>query len=40
MFAASRLGRAIDWPLVEDYLRLFQLEAKLPDLKSAYGPLE
>ncbi len=40
MFAASRLGRAIDWPLVEDYLRLFQLEAKLPDLKSAYGSLE
>lgn len=38
--AAARLGRAIDWPLVEDYLRLFQLEAKLPDLKSAYGPLE
>ncbi|MSU25519.1 MAG: hypothetical protein EXS37_21060 [Opitutus sp.] len=35
-----RRGRAIDWPLVEDYLRLFQLEHKLPELKSAYGPLE
>lgn len=38
--AAARQGRALDWPLLEDYLRLFQLEAKLPDLKSAYGPLE
>ncbi len=38
--AAARQSRALDWPLVEDYLRLFQLEARLPDLKSAYGPLE
>jgi len=38
--ASARQGRAIDWPLVEDYLRLFQLENKLPELKSAYGPLE
>ena len=38
--AAARQGRAIDWALVEDYLRLFKLEARLPELKSAYGPPE
>jgi hypothetical protein len=38
--AAARQGRAIDWPQVEDYLRLFRLEHKLPELKSAYGPPE
>jgi hypothetical protein len=38
--AAARQGRAIDWSLVEDYLRLFKMEAKLPELKSAHGPPE
>ena len=38
--AAARQGRAIDWPLVEDYLRLFQLEARLPELKSTYAAPE
>ena len=38
--AAARQGRAIDWALVEDYLRLLKLEDKLPELKSAYGPPE
>lgn len=38
--AAARLGRAIDWPLVEDYLRVFALEDRLPELKAADGPLE
>jgi hypothetical protein len=26
-----------DWELLEDYLRLFHFEAKLPDLKSIHG---
>jgi hypothetical protein len=38
--AAGRQRHAIDWPLLEDYLRLFHLEAKLPELKSAYGSPE
>lgn len=38
--AAGRTGRAIDWPLVEDYLRLFKLEHKLAELKSAHGPAD
>jgi hypothetical protein len=36
--AAARQGRALDWELVEDYLRLFKLEDRLPELKSTYGP--
>ncbi len=38
--AAAPQGRTLNWPLLEDYLQLFHLEAKLPDLKSANGPLE
>ena len=38
--AAARQRRALDWVLVEDYLRLFKLEARLPELKTAYGPPE
>jgi hypothetical protein len=34
---AATEGRQIDWPLVEDYLRVFKLEHKLPELKAAYG---
>jgi hypothetical protein len=30
----------LDWELLEDYLRLFQLEARLPDLKSIHGTTE
>ncbi|MBL9201403.1 MAG: hypothetical protein JNL39_12910 [Opitutaceae bacterium] len=36
--AAAREGRTLDWALVEDYLRLFSLADKLPELKSTYGP--
>jgi hypothetical protein len=36
--AVPRQGRPIDWNLVEDYLRLFRLEHRLPELKSAHGP--
>ncbi len=38
--AAGGQARALDWGLVEDYLKLFKLEDRLPELKSAYGPLE
>lgn len=38
--AAARQGRALDWGLVEDYLRLFNLKERLPELKSAYGSPE
>jgi hypothetical protein len=38
--AAARQGRALDWVLVADYLRLFKLEDRLSELKSAYGPPE
>lgn len=31
-------GQPLDWELLEDYLRLFGLEAKLPELKSIHGP--
>ena len=30
----------VDWELLEDYLRLFQLEARLPELKSIHGAVE
>ena len=36
--AAPQQGRPVDWLLVEDYLRLFHLEHRLPELKSAHGP--
>lgn len=29
--------RALDWELLEDYLRLFHFEAKLPELKAIHG---
>jgi len=35
--AARRQGVALDWELLEDYLRLFGLEAKLPQLKAIHG---
>jgi hypothetical protein len=34
---AATQGRQMDWPLVEDYLRVFKLEHKLSELKRAYG---
>jgi hypothetical protein len=37
LIAAREQGRAVDWNLLEDYLRLFHFEAKLPDLKSIHG---
>lgn len=36
--AAGRERQAFDWELVADYLRLFGLEDRLPELKSTYGP--
>jgi len=36
--AAARTELAFDWAYVEDYLRLFKLEDRLPELKSSYGP--
>ncbi len=36
--AAARQKRALDWGLVEDYLRLFKLDDRLPELKSTHGP--
>lgn len=38
--AAARQGRALNWGLVEDYLRLFQLADRLPELKSTCGSLQ
>jgi predicted nucleotidyltransferase len=38
--AARCQGVAIDWGLVEDYLRLFGLEAKLAQLKIIHGATE
>jgi len=35
--AAGEQGAALDWELVEDYLRLFHFEGKLPELKSIHG---
>lgn len=38
LLAAAREQRvAVDWELLEDYLRLFGLEARLPELKSIHG---
>lgn len=39
LVAAAREQRlALDWELLEDYLRLFHFEGKLADLKSIHGP--
>lgn len=39
LVASAREQRlALDWELLEDYLRLFQFEGKLADLKSLHGP--
>ncbi len=35
--AAGERGLALDWELMEDYLRLFHFEDKLPELKSIHG---
>ncbi len=35
--AAKQQGVSIDWCLVEDYLKLFQLESRLDELKTYYG---
>jgi hypothetical protein len=35
--AARAQGADLDWELVEDYLRLFAFEAKLPELKTIHG---
>lgn len=35
--AAHDQQRVVDWELLEDYLRLFHFEAKLPELKALYG---
>jgi predicted nucleotidyltransferase len=35
--AAARQRRPVDWELLEDYLALFRLQARLPELKSMYG---
>jgi len=38
LLAAAREQRvALDWELLEDYLRLFHFEARLPELKSIHG---
>jgi predicted nucleotidyltransferase len=38
--AAKEQGRLIDWGLLEDYLEIFKLEAKLAELKVWYGPID
>lgn len=35
--AAREQNVPLDWELLEDYLRLFHFEGKLPELKSIYG---
>ena len=35
--AAREQELTLDWALLEDYLRLFNLEDKLPELKSIHG---
>jgi hypothetical protein len=35
--SARDQGQSLDWELLEDYLRLFQLESKLPELKTIHG---
>ncbi|MFA6287276.1 MAG: nucleotidyl transferase AbiEii/AbiGii toxin family protein [Opitutaceae bacterium] len=37
--AASEQGRSIDWELLGDYLAIFRLETKLPELRSWYGKI-
>jgi len=38
--AAQAQGAKLDWALLEDYLRLFDLGDKLAELKSIYGPTQ
>lgn len=38
--AAGEQKQVIDWELLGDYLALFQLESKLPELKGWYGTIE
>lgn len=40
LHAAGEQRITLDWELLEDYLRLFHLEAKLPELKSLHGPAQ
>lgn len=40
LIAAREQRRPVDWQLLDDYLRLFHFEAKLPDLKSIHGTPE
>jgi len=37
--AAREQGRSIDWELLGDYLAIFRLESKLPELRSWYGKI-
>jgi len=34
--AAGEQGTTLDWHLLEEYLRIFHLEAKMPELRKAY----
>lgn len=36
----ARLGKPLDWELIEDYLEAFRLENKLKELKHRYGKIE
>jgi hypothetical protein len=38
--AAHAQGAKLDWALLEDFLRLFDLGDKLAELKSIYGPTQ
>ncbi len=38
--AQREQGAKIDWELVADYLRIFHLEAKLPELKGYHGHID
>ena len=35
--AAAHQGQSIDWVLIQDYLQIFQLEHRLPDMQHWYG---
>ncbi|MBL9218341.1 MAG: nucleotidyltransferase [Opitutaceae bacterium] len=35
--ASREQGQTVDWELIADYLRLFHLEARLPELKKYHG---
>ena len=38
--AAGRQRQKLDWELLLDYLRLFQMEERLGELKSIHGTIE